>query len=82
MKNKIQGVQGMIEEIKDKAQRKMEEVESDVQTKITEMTNNVQGKISVLKKRIIDLEIRPNNFLASPEVMYVRPTVKTLKFHG
>ncbi|GBN54840.1 hypothetical protein AVEN_219541-1 [Araneus ventricosus] len=82
MKNKIQGVQGMIKEIKDNAQRKIEEVESNVQRKITLLENNVQGKISILEKRIMDLEIRPNNFLECPDVMYARPTVKTLKFYG
>ncbi|GBN54404.1 hypothetical protein AVEN_199758-1 [Araneus ventricosus] len=58
------------------------EVESNVQRKITLLENNVQGKISILKKRIMDLEIRPNNFLECPDVMYARPTVKTLKFYG
>ncbi|GBL77600.1 hypothetical protein AVEN_32498-1 [Araneus ventricosus] len=35
-------------------------------------------KSSVLEQRISDLEIRPNNTPASPELMYSRPMVKSL----
>ncbi|GBM29209.1 hypothetical protein AVEN_27818-1 [Araneus ventricosus] len=46
---------------------------------IEEVKNKVQGKIGDIVKRLSDLEIRPDNF---PEVMYSRPTVKSLTFDG
>ncbi|GBN10662.1 hypothetical protein AVEN_207632-1 [Araneus ventricosus] len=82
IKNKIQGVKGMIEEVKDEVQRKIEEVEGKVQGKIEEVEENVQGKISVLEKRLSELEDRPHNFKASPELINFRPTVKPLTFDG
>ncbi|GBN58217.1 hypothetical protein AVEN_181390-1 [Araneus ventricosus] len=49
-----------------------------VKTEIDEF----QEKISVLEQRISDLEIRPNNIPASPELMYSRLMVKSLTFDG
>ncbi|GBN92977.1 hypothetical protein AVEN_238962-1 [Araneus ventricosus] len=48
---------------------------------IEEVNNKVQGKIGDIEKSLSDLEIRPDNFPVSPEVMYSRPTVKSLTIH-
>ncbi|GBN88885.1 hypothetical protein AVEN_221813-1 [Araneus ventricosus] len=87
----VQGVKRDIGEVKGKVQRKIEEVKSEVQGKIEEekgevqrmiqeVKNKVQGKIGDIEKRLSDLEIRPDSFPVSPEVMYSRPTVKSLTF--
>ncbi|GBM21775.1 hypothetical protein AVEN_29221-1 [Araneus ventricosus] len=94
-KEDIQGVKREIGKVKDEVQRKIEEVKREVQGKIEEekgevqrmieeVKNKVQGRISDIEKRLndLDLEIRPDNFPVSPEVMYSRPTVKSLTFDG
>ncbi|GBO16188.1 hypothetical protein AVEN_80382-1, partial [Araneus ventricosus] len=58
--------------------RKVEEDVQGVKTEIDEF----QEKISVFEQRICDLEIRPNNIPASPELLYSRPIVKSLTFDG
>ncbi|GBM04601.1 hypothetical protein AVEN_93997-1 [Araneus ventricosus] len=78
----VQDVKGEIEEVKGDVQRKITEVEGNVPGKIVKVEDKVQGKISVLEERIRDLEIKPNNFPAIPEVMYSRPTIKYLRFDG
>ncbi|GBM11053.1 hypothetical protein AVEN_259747-1 [Araneus ventricosus] len=75
-------VQKKIEEVKSEVQWKIEEEKDEVQRMIGEIMDNVQGKIGEIEKKLNDSEIRPNNFLASPELMYSRPTVKSLTFVG
>ncbi|GBN76510.1 hypothetical protein AVEN_256198-1 [Araneus ventricosus] len=93
MKNQIQGVKGKIEEVrnevqrkieevKGKVQRKIEEVEDKVQVKMEEVEEKVQVRIGDLEKRLSELEDRPINFPANPDLMYSRPTVKSLTFDG
>ncbi|GBL79977.1 hypothetical protein AVEN_29009-1 [Araneus ventricosus] len=72
----------MIEEVKSEVQGKIEEEKGEVQRMSEEVKNKVQGKIGDIEKRLSDLEIRPDNFPVSPEVMYSRPTVKSLTFDG
>ncbi|GBM68851.1 hypothetical protein AVEN_189741-1 [Araneus ventricosus] len=75
-------VQGKIEEVEDKVQGKIEEVEDKVKGKIEEVKEKVQGKIGDLEKRLSELEDRPINFPANPDLTYSRPTVKSLTFDG
>ncbi|GBO45911.1 hypothetical protein AVEN_124626-1 [Araneus ventricosus] len=93
MKNQIQGVKGKIEEVRNevqrkieevegKVQRKIEEVEDKVQVKMEEIEEKVQVKIGDLEKRLSELEDRPINFLANPDLTYSRSTVKSLTFDG
>ncbi|GBM65615.1 hypothetical protein AVEN_164722-1 [Araneus ventricosus] len=70
-----------VEEMKEHVNRSKGKVEEDIQGVKTEI-DEVQGTISVLQQRIIDLEIRPNNIPASPELMYSKPMVKSLTFDG
>ncbi|GBM22685.1 hypothetical protein AVEN_144462-1 [Araneus ventricosus] len=74
-------VESQIEEMKEHVNRSIGKVEENVQGVKTEI-DKVQGKISILEQRINDLEIRPNNIPASPELMYSRPMVKSLTFDG
>ncbi|GBM20299.1 hypothetical protein AVEN_195861-1 [Araneus ventricosus] len=93
MKNQIQDVTGKIEEVRNEVQRKIEEIEGKVQRKIEEVEDKVQVKmeeveekvqmrIGDLEKRLSELEDRPINFLANPDLTYSRPTVKSLTFDG
>ncbi|GBM05253.1 hypothetical protein AVEN_83857-1 [Araneus ventricosus] len=93
MKNQIQCVKGKIEEVRKEVQRKIEEIEGKVQRKIEEVEDKVQVKmeeveekvqvrIGDLEKRLSELEDRPINFPANPEVTYSRQTVKSLTFDG
>ncbi|GBO27021.1 hypothetical protein AVEN_36328-1 [Araneus ventricosus] len=93
MKNQIQGVKGKIEEVRNEVQRKIEEVEGKVQRKIEEVEDKVQVKmeeveekiqvrIGDLEKRLSELEDRPINFPANPDLTYSRPKVKSLTFDG
>ncbi|GBO08933.1 hypothetical protein AVEN_6510-1 [Araneus ventricosus] len=90
VEDKVQGkieevedkVQGKIEEVEDKVQGKIEEVEDKVQGKIEEVKEKVQVKIGDLEKRLSELEDRPINFPANPDLTYSRPTVKSLTFDG
>ncbi|GBL77329.1 Retrovirus-related Pol polyprotein from transposon 297 [Araneus ventricosus] len=82
MKDQIQGVKGKIEEEKNEVQRKIEEVEGKVQRKIDEVEEKVQVKIGDLEKKLSELEDRPINFPANPELTYSRPTVKSLTLDG
>ncbi|CAL1285388.1 unnamed protein product [Larinioides sclopetarius] len=89
----VQNVKREIGDIKRDIQRKIEEVENKVEGKIEKVQNKVEGrieeieeedqdKINHLEKRLNDLEIRPNNFPAKPELQLSRPTVKPLTFDG
>ncbi|GBM12547.1 hypothetical protein AVEN_188712-1 [Araneus ventricosus] len=82
MKNQIQGVKGKIEKVRNEVQRKIEEVEDKVQGKMEEVEEEVQVKISDLEKRLSELEDRPINFPANPDLTYSRPTVKSPTFDG
>ncbi|GBO12133.1 hypothetical protein AVEN_156271-1, partial [Araneus ventricosus] len=93
MKNQIQGVKGKIEEVRNEVQRKIEEIEGKVQRKIEEVEDKVQVKmeeveekvqvrIGDLEKRLSELEDRPINFPANPDLTYSRPMVKSLTFDG
>ncbi|GBN95947.1 Retrovirus-related Pol polyprotein from transposon 297 [Araneus ventricosus] len=75
-------VERKIEEVKDKVQGKIEEVEDKVQGKIEEVKEKVQVKIGDLEKRLSELEDRPINFPANPDLTYSRPTIKSLTFEG
>ncbi|GBO01473.1 hypothetical protein AVEN_222616-1, partial [Araneus ventricosus] len=75
-------VERKIEEVEDKVQGKIEEVEDKVQGKIEEVKEKVQVKIGDLEKRLSELEDRPINFPANPDLTYSRPTVKSLTFDG
>ncbi|GBN70184.1 Retrovirus-related Pol polyprotein from transposon 297 [Araneus ventricosus] len=91
MKNQLQGVKGKIEEVRNEVQRKIEEIEGKVQRQIEEVEDKVQVKmeeveekvqvrIGDLEKRLSELEDRPINFPANPDLTYSRPTVKSLTF--
>ncbi|GBM39457.1 hypothetical protein AVEN_209221-1 [Araneus ventricosus] len=75
-------VERKIEEVEDKVQGKIEEMEDKVQGKIEEVKEKVQVKIGDLEKRLSELEDRPINFPANPDLTYSRPTVKSLTFDG
>ncbi|GBM71714.1 hypothetical protein AVEN_220659-1 [Araneus ventricosus] len=75
-------VERKIEEVEDKVQGKIEEVEDKVQGMIEEVKEKVQVKIGDLEKRLSELEDRPINFPANPDLTYSRPTVKSLTFDG
>ncbi|GBN22553.1 hypothetical protein AVEN_268183-1 [Araneus ventricosus] len=75
-------VERKIEEVEDKVQGKIEEVEDKVKEKIEEVKEKVQVKIGDLEKRLSELEDRPINFPANPDLTYSRPTVKSLTFDG
>ncbi|GBM66381.1 Retrovirus-related Pol polyprotein from transposon 412 [Araneus ventricosus] len=78
----VQSVKREIGEVKGKVERKIEEVEDKVQGKIEEVKEKVQVKIGDLEKRLSELEDRPINFPANPDLTYSRPTVKSLTFDG
>nr|GBM65994.1 hypothetical protein AVEN_263027-1 [Araneus ventricosus] len=78
----VQSVKREIGEVKGEVERKMEEVEDKVQGKIEEVKEKVQVKIGDLEKRLSELEDRPINFPANPDLTYSRPTVKSLTFDG
>ncbi|GBO40612.1 hypothetical protein AVEN_76848-1 [Araneus ventricosus] len=83
MKIHVDGCIGKIEEEVQCVKLKIEKVESEVQRKIEESRCEVREKMSDLERRRLgDLETRPNNFPANPEFMYSRPTVKPLTFDG
>ncbi|GBN16552.1 hypothetical protein AVEN_141488-1 [Araneus ventricosus] len=74
----VQSVKREIGEVKGEVERKIEEVEDKVQGKIEEVKEKVQVKIGDLS----ELEDRPINFPANPDLTYSRPTVKSLTFDG
>ncbi|GBM32081.1 hypothetical protein AVEN_223020-1 [Araneus ventricosus] len=78
----VQIVKREIGEVKDEVERKIEEVEDKVQGKIEEVKEKVQVKIDDLEKRLSELEDRPINFPANPDLTYSRPTVKSLTSDG
>ncbi|GBM80909.1 hypothetical protein AVEN_245610-1 [Araneus ventricosus] len=78
----VQSVKREIGEVKGEVERKIEEMEDKVQGKIEEVEEKVQVKIGDLEKRLSELEDRPLNFPANPELTYSRPTVKSLTFDG
>ncbi|GBM22029.1 hypothetical protein AVEN_242698-1 [Araneus ventricosus] len=93
MKNQIQGVKGKIKEVRNEVQRKIEEIEGKVQrriekvqdkvqVKMEEVEEKVQVRIGDLEKRLSELEDRPINFPANPDLTYSRPTVKSLTIDG
>ncbi|GBM45815.1 hypothetical protein AVEN_272232-1 [Araneus ventricosus] len=82
IKEDVQAVKGEIEEIRGEVRMKIEELQGEVRMKIEELQGEVQGKISDIEKRPSDLEIRPNHFPASSEIIYSITTVKPLKHHG
>ncbi|GBM33024.1 hypothetical protein AVEN_263511-1 [Araneus ventricosus] len=73
----VQSGEREIKEVKGEVRRKIEEVEDKVQEKIEEVDEKVQGKIGEIENRIEGI---PINFLANPDLMYYRPTVKSLIF--
>ncbi|GBM92248.1 hypothetical protein AVEN_160290-1 [Araneus ventricosus] len=75
-------VQRNIDEVEEKVQMKVDDVKSVVKGKIEEVEHKVQGKIGEIERRLNELEDRPFSFLASPEFMYHRPTIKSLTFDG
>ncbi|GBN09631.1 hypothetical protein AVEN_177370-1 [Araneus ventricosus] len=72
----VQSVKREIGKVKGEVERKIEEVEDKVQGKIEEVKEKVQVKIGDLEKSLSELEDRPINFPANPELTYSRPTVK------
>ncbi|GBN40028.1 Retrovirus-related Pol polyprotein from transposon 297 [Araneus ventricosus] len=78
----VQSVKREIGEVKSEVERKIEEVEDKVQGTIEEVKEKVQVKIGDLEKRISELEDRPINFPANPDLTYSRPMVKSLTFYG
>ncbi|GBM35307.1 hypothetical protein AVEN_38172-1 [Araneus ventricosus] len=82
MRYQIQGVKGKIEEVRNENQRKIEEVKDKVQVQMEEVEEKVQVRIGDLEKRLSELEDRPINFPANPDLKYSRPTVKSLTFDG
>ncbi|GBM06337.1 hypothetical protein AVEN_121380-1 [Araneus ventricosus] len=69
---------GKIEKVESEVRRKIEGIEE----KIEVSKGEAQEKIGNLERRISELENRQNNFQTSPELMYVRSTVKYLRFDG
>ncbi|GBM66172.1 hypothetical protein AVEN_68297-1 [Araneus ventricosus] len=86
MKNQIQSHvekrEIEIGDVKGEVERKIEEVEDKVQGNTEEVEENVQVKIGNLEKRFSELEDKPINFPANPELTYTTPTVKSLTFDG
>ncbi|GBM18693.1 hypothetical protein AVEN_128772-1 [Araneus ventricosus] len=97
MKNQIQPhVENQVGEIKDHVNSCRERIEEDVQSgkreigevkgefqrNIEEVEEKVQLKIGDIEKRLCELEDRPLNFPANPELTYSRSTVKSLTFDG
>ncbi|GBN28178.1 hypothetical protein AVEN_116407-1 [Araneus ventricosus] len=96
MKNEIQShveskvgeienhVNSCIEKMEDVQSVKKEigEVKGEVERKIVEVKEKVQVKIGDLEKRLSELDDRPINFQANPDLTYSRPTVKSLTFDG
>nr|GBM72566.1 hypothetical protein AVEN_139093-1 [Araneus ventricosus] len=78
----VQSVKREIGEVKGEVERKIEEVDDKVQGKIEEVKEKVRVKIGDLEKRLSELEDRPINFPAYPDLTYSRPTVKSLTFDG
>ncbi|GFS64075.1 transposon Ty3-I Gag-Pol polyprotein, partial [Nephila pilipes] len=78
-------VETQVEGIKEHVNTCIGKIEEDVQSvkrEINEVKSEVQEKISFLEKRLCDLEERPINSPPSSEVIYSRPTVKSLTFDG
>ncbi|GBM30452.1 hypothetical protein AVEN_203023-1 [Araneus ventricosus] len=71
-----------IEEDVQSVKREIGYVKGEVQRKIEEVEEKVQEKIGDIEKRFCELEDRPLNFPANPELTYSRPTVKSLTFDG
>ncbi|GBN12016.1 hypothetical protein AVEN_216752-1 [Araneus ventricosus] len=96
MKNQIQShVESKVGEIKDhvnsciekiedvqSVKREIGEVKGEVERKIGEVKEKVQVKIGDLEKRLSELEDRPINYPANPDLTYSRPTVQSLTFGG
>ncbi|GBL79183.1 hypothetical protein AVEN_92421-1 [Araneus ventricosus] len=83
MIDKVKGeVQRKVDEVEKKVQMKIEDAKSKVKGKIEEVEHKVQGKIDDIERRLSELEDRPYSFLASPEFMHPRPTIKSLTFDG
>ncbi|GBM87336.1 hypothetical protein AVEN_133987-1 [Araneus ventricosus] len=82
IKDHVDGCIGRMEEEVQDVKGKIEEVQGEVHMKIEEVKSEVQEKMSDLERRLRDLETRPNNVPANPELMYSRPTVKPLTFDG
>ncbi|GBM19356.1 hypothetical protein AVEN_94469-1 [Araneus ventricosus] len=78
----VQSVKRQIGEVKGEVEIKIEEVEDRVQGKIEEVKEKVQVKIGDLEMRLSELEDRPTNFPANPDLTYSRPTFKSLTFDG
>ncbi|GBO44014.1 hypothetical protein AVEN_146555-1 [Araneus ventricosus] len=76
----VQSVKREIGDVKGEVERKIEQVEDNIQGKIEEVKEKIQVKIGDLEKRLSELEDRPINFPANPELMFSRPTVKSLAF--
>ncbi|GBM01320.1 hypothetical protein AVEN_45237-1 [Araneus ventricosus] len=64
----VQSVKREIGEVKGEVERKIEGVEDKVQGKIEEVKEKVQVKIGDLEKRLSELEDRPINFPANPDI--------------
>ncbi|GBM15728.1 hypothetical protein AVEN_262897-1 [Araneus ventricosus] len=78
MKNEIQThVESKVGEIKDHVNSCIEKIKEDVQGVKREI-----GEIGDLEKRLSELEDRPINFPANPDLTYSRPTVKSLTLDG
>ncbi|GBL74062.1 hypothetical protein AVEN_230969-1 [Araneus ventricosus] len=96
MKNQIQShVESQVGELKDHVNSCIERIEdvqsvkreigvvkNEVQRKIEEVEEKVQGTIGDIEKKLCELENRLINYPANPELMYSRPTVKSLTFDG
>ncbi|GBN42081.1 hypothetical protein AVEN_125256-1 [Araneus ventricosus] len=78
----VQSVKREIGEVKGEVERKIEEVEDKVQVKMEEVEEKVQVRIGDLEKRLNELEDRPMNLPANPDLTYSIPTVKSLTFDG
>ncbi|GBO44866.1 hypothetical protein AVEN_108651-1 [Araneus ventricosus] len=78
----VQSVKREIGEVKGEVESKIEEMEDKVQGKIEEVKEKVQVRIGDLEKRLSELEDRPINFPANPDLTYSTPTVKSLTFDG
>ncbi|GBM58530.1 hypothetical protein AVEN_268605-1 [Araneus ventricosus] len=80
IKDHVDGCIGRMEEEVQGTKGKIEEVKGEVHMKIQEVKSKVQENMSDLERRLCDLETRPSNFPANPE-LYSRPTVKPLTFN-
>ncbi|GBM68429.1 hypothetical protein AVEN_216892-1 [Araneus ventricosus] len=84
MKGMIEEVKGEIQrkvdEVAEKVEMKIEDVMSEIKGKIEEVEHKVQEKIGDIESRLSELEDRPFSFLANPELIHPRPTIKSLTF--